>query len=153
MLCSDANCSSQQLSEILSHAPTPDDDQSGNATSRGFSWVMIDLGVFIVPTYFTLRHGTGGFPHWTRTFLFQLSKDGIHFVPCEIALVNDMHPSTATWHIKNNFLESASSFRYVRIHQKCGRHPVCLAGFEVYGQVITAVDIRSSECAPRFPTV
>jgi hypothetical protein len=34
-----------------------------------------------------------------KTFLFQLSKDGIHFIPCEISLINETNSSTATWSI------------------------------------------------------
>jgi hypothetical protein len=105
---------------------------------------MIDLGLVIIPTYFTLRHATGGFPHWTKTFLFQISKDGSHFTSCEISLVNDTNSATATWAIKNNFNDNSTGFRFIRIHQKCGRHPVCIAGLEVYGQILSTVDIRSS---------
>jgi E3 ubiquitin-protein ligase HECTD1 len=120
-----------------------DDEQNLN---RGFSWIMIDLGLFIIPTHFTLRHGTGGFPHWTKTFLFQISKDGIHFLPCEISLINETNASsTATWNIKTNLNENSSGFRFLRFHQKSGRHPVCIAGLELYGQVISAIDIRSSK--------
>lgn len=149
MTCSDANCTSQQISAIISHIPRTDDDETNDETSRAFSWIMIDLGLFILPTHFTLRHGTGGFPHWTKTFLFQISKDGVHFIPCEISLVNDTNAAVATWIIKNNLNENSSGFRYIRIHQKCGRHPVCLSGFEIYGQVISAIDIRSSKFRKR----
>ncbi|CAF1239989.1 unnamed protein product [Adineta ricciae] len=141
--CSDANCTSQQISAIFSHITRTNDEETNDETSRAFSWIMIDLGLFILPTHFTLRHGTGGFPHWTKTFLFQISKDGIHFIPCDISLVNDANASVATWVIKNNLNENSSGFRYIRIHQKCSRHPVCLSGFEIYGQVISAIDIRS----------
>jgi E3 ubiquitin-protein ligase HECTD1 len=143
--CSDNNCSNQQLSEMISHTPrTDDDDGTNNDTNRGYSWIMIDLGLFIIPTHFTLRHGTGGFPHWTKTFLFQISKDGIHFIPCEISLMNETNSSIATWNIKHNFNENSTGFRYIRIHQKSSRHPVCIAGLELYGQVISAIDLRSS---------
>ncbi|CAF0873085.1 unnamed protein product [Rotaria sordida] len=141
--CSDNNCSSQQLSEMISHTSRTDDDENTNDIHHGFSWIMIDLGLFIIPTHFTLRHSTGGFPHWTRSFLFQISKDGTHFIPCEISLVNDTNSSIATWTIKNNLNENSTGFRYIRIHQKCGRHPVSISGLELYGQVISAVDIRS----------
>ncbi|CAF3378660.1 unnamed protein product [Rotaria sp. Silwood1] len=141
--CSDNNCSSQQLSEMISHTSCTDDDENTNDTHHGYSWIMIDLGLFIIPTHFTLRHSTGGFPHWTRSFLFQISKDGTHFMPCEISLVNDTNSSVATWTIKNNLNENSTGFRYIRIHQKCGRHPISISGLELYGQVISAVDIRS----------
>jgi len=100
----------------------------------------------IIPTHVTLRHATGGFAHWTKTLLFQLSKDILHFTSCETSSINDTNSPTATWMIKN-LPENSSGFRYIRIHQKCGRHPVCISGFEVYGQVLSAVDIRSSKIA------
>jgi hypothetical protein len=130
---------------MISHSPRSDDDEDNNDINRGYSWLLIDLGLFIIPTYFTLRHATGGFPHWTKTFLFQISKDGIHFIPCEISLINETNSATATWNIKNNLNENSTGFRFIRIHQKCGRHPVCISGFEIYGQVLSAIDIRSSK--------
>jgi E3 ubiquitin-protein ligase HECTD1 len=130
---------------MISHTLRSDDDENNLDTNRGYSWVLIDLGLVILPTCFTLRHANGGFPHWTKTFLFQISKDGIHFLPCEITLINETNSSTATWNIKNNLNENSTGFRYIRIHQKCGRHPVCIAGLEIYGQVISAIDIRSSK--------
>lgn len=143
--CSDNNCTSQQLSEMISHTARTDDDDNTYDTHHGYTWVMIDLGLSFIPTHFTLRHSTGGFPHWTRSFLFQISKDGTHFIPCDIALVNDTNSSIATWYIKNILNENSTGFRYIRIHQKSGRHPVSIAGFELYGQVLSAVDIRSSK--------
>ena len=130
---------------MISYLPRTDDDDNSSDANRGFSWIMVDLGLFIIPTQFTLRHGTGGFPHWTKTFLFQISKDGIHFLPCEISLINETHASTATWTIKTNLNENSSGFRFLRFHQKSSRHPVCIAGLEIYGQVISAIDIRSSK--------
>ncbi|CAF0944585.1 unnamed protein product [Adineta steineri] len=152
--CSDNNCTSQQLSEILSRTPRSDDDDENNPdTNHGFNWVIIDLGLFIIPTHFTIRHSTGGFPHWTKTFLFQLSKDGIHFISCDIVLINDTNSSTATWNIKSTLNENSTGFRYIRIHQKCGRHPISIAGFEIYGQVISAIDIRSKSELNRFRSI
>jgi hypothetical protein len=105
---------------------------------------MIDLGLLIVPSCVTIRHGAGGYPHWTKTFLFQVSKDGTHFIPCDIVLINESTRSTATWSIKNEFGEHSGGFRYLRLHQKSSRYPVCIAGLEVYGQVLATIDIRSS---------
>ncbi|CAF1384645.1 unnamed protein product [Adineta steineri] len=137
--CSDSNCSSQQLSDVISYTSSIDDHDDSN---RGYSWIMIDLGLVIIPTHFTLRHATGGFAHWPKTLLFQMSKDSLHFTHCETSLINEPNSPTATWMIKNS-MENSSGFRYIRIHQKSGRHPVCIAGFEAYGQVLSAIDIRS----------
>ena len=54
-----------------------------------------------------------------------------------------MNSSIATWMIKNNFNENSTGFRYLRIHQKSGRHPICIAGLELYGHVLSTIDIRS----------
>ena len=143
--CADNHCTPQQLSEMIAHVSRTDDDENSGSLNRGYSWVMIDLGVLVLPTHFTLRHGAGGFLNWTKTFLFQLSKDGLHFLPCEIALVNETQGPISTWTIKTSLNEHSSGFRYIRIHQKSSRHPVCIAGLEVYGQVLSAIDIRSSK--------
>ena len=150
---SDSNCSLLQLSDMISHSPhTDDDDNNSHSSKRGFSWVMIDLGLFILPTHFTLRYRSDGFSYWTKTFLFQVSKDGTHFLPCEMALINETNASTATWAIKTNLNENSSGFRFLRFHQKSSRHPIAIAGFEVYGQVLSAIDIRSSKfyCSRSF---
>jgi hypothetical protein len=73
---------------MISHSPCSDDDENNSDINRGYSWILI--------------YATGGFPHWTKTFLFQISKDGIHFTPCEISLINETNSSTATWSILKN---------------------------------------------------
>jgi len=139
---SDSTCSHQQLSDMVSYSSLMDDDEHENH-HRGSTWLMIDLGLYILPTYLTLKHATGGFPHWTKTFLLQISKDGIHFLPCEISVISETSASIATWIIKNNFNENSSGYRYLRFHQKSSRHPISIAGLEIYGQVLSAIDIRS----------
>lgn len=121
-----------------------DDQDSDEDTSRNFSWILIDLGLLIIPTHFTLRHGKVGSTNWTRGLSFQISKDALHFMTCDTAIVTDTNAPTATWMIKNSF-ENSSGFRYIRIHQKSSRYTVCIAGLEVYGQVLSAVDIRTSK--------
>lgn len=143
--CSDSNCSLQQLSEMISHGSSSDEEENNHEIKRGFNWVIIDLGLLIIPTHFTLRYRSDVFSYWTKTFLFQISKDGIHFLPCEISLINETNASTATWAIKTNLNENSSGFRFLRFHQKSSRHPISITGFEIYGQVISAIDIRSSK--------
>ena len=127
---------------MISHG---DEEENNHEIKRGFNWVIIDLGLLIIPTHFTLRYRSDAFSYWTKTFLFQISKDGTHFLPCEISLINETNASTATWAIKTNLNENSSGFRFLRFHQKSSRHPISIAGFEVYGQVISAIDIRSSK--------
>jgi hypothetical protein len=117
--------------------------------NRNYNWIIIDLGLIILPTHFTLRHATGSVANWTKTLVFQISKDTLHFHPCETSLINENSSPTATWLIKN-LPENSSGFRYIRIHQKCARHPVCISGFEVYGNVLSAIDIRSSKISNMF---
>ncbi|CAM4755870.1 unnamed protein product [Rotaria magnacalcarata] len=140
--CSDNNYSSQQLSDLVSHTLSIDDQDDSEDTIRSFSWIVIDLGLLITPTHFTLRHATGGSNGWTKTVIFQISKDAVQFTPCDTSVVNEMNSSTATWTVKNLF-ENSSGFRYIRIHQKSSRNPIGISGFEVYGQVHSAIDIRS----------
>lgn len=97
----------------------------------------------ILPTHLTLRHATGGLAHWTRSLIFQISKDTLHFLPCDATVLNENSSSTATWSIKN-LPDNPLGFRYIRLQQKCGRHPINIAGFEIYGQVLSSIDIRSS---------
>ncbi|CAF3371074.1 unnamed protein product [Rotaria sp. Silwood1] len=140
--CSDNNYSSQQLSDLISYIPSTNDQEDQEDTNLNLSWIMIDLGLFIIPTHFTLRHATGDVTNWTKNLLFQISKDTTHFLPCETSLVIDTNSSTATWIVKN-ITENSTGFRYIRIHQKFPRNSICISGFEVYGQVLSAIDIRS----------
>ena len=140
--CSDLNSSSQQLSELISHSPPSEENE--DTTNRAHSWIVIDLGLMILPTHLTLRHATGGLAHWTKSLIFQISRDIIHFLPCDATVLNENSSSTATWSIKN-LPENPLGFRYIRMQQKCGRHPINIAGFEIYGQVLSCIDIRSSK--------
>jgi len=63
--------------------------------------------------------------------------------------MNENNSPTATWVIKNP-PEIPLGFRYIRIHQKCGRHSINISGFEVYGQVLSSIDIRSSKIPIEF---
>jgi hypothetical protein len=134
---------------MISHTLNADDNDNNEETNHGYSWIMIDLGLCIIPTHFTLRHGTSDFAQWAKTLLFQISKDALRFTPCETSLINDTNSSTATWIVKN-LTDDSLGFRYIRVHQKSSRHPVCISGFEVYGQVLSAIDIRSSKCFSDF---
>lgn len=98
----------------------------------------------ILPTHLTLRHATGGFAHWTKSLVFQISRDPVHFFPCETSPLTDNNSATATWLIKN-LPDNSPGYRYIRIHQKCNRHPVNISGFEIYGEVLSSIDIRSSK--------
>lgn len=105
---------------------------------------MIDLGLSIIPTHITVRHDATESTLWSKTMLFQVSKDNFRFTPCESSLLTESHGSTATW-IVSDLNVSTTGYRYIRIFPRSGRHLVSIAGFEVYGHVVSSVDIRSSE--------
>ena len=105
---------------------------------------MIDLGLSIIPTHITVRHDATDSTHWSKTMLFQVSKDNFRFTPCESSLLTESHGSTATWTV-TDLNASTTGYRYIRIFPRSGRQLVPIAGFEVYGHVLSAVDIRSSK--------
>lgn len=111
------------------------------------SWFAIDLGMFIIPTAYTLRHARGYGRSALRNWMFQMSKDGINWVTM-LTHSDDKSlaepGSTCTWPIECS-VEEQQGFRHVRIHQN-GRnasgqtHYLSLSGFEIYGKVITVCD-------------
>ncbi|XP_070495105.1 E3 ubiquitin-protein ligase Ufd4 isoform X2 [Chironomus tepperi] len=109
------------------------------------AWFAIDLGMFIVPTAYTLRHARGYGRSALRNWLFQMSKDGVNWTT--LVTHNDdkslVEPgSTCTWPID---CSSDEGFRHVRIQQN-GRnasgqtHYLSLSGFEIYGKVLSVCD-------------
>jgi hypothetical protein len=38
---------------MISHTPHSDDDENNNDINRVYSWILIDLDLIIIPTYFT----------------------------------------------------------------------------------------------------
>ncbi|XP_034475002.1 E3 ubiquitin-protein ligase Ufd4 [Drosophila innubila] len=111
------------------------------------AWFAIDLGVYIVPTAYTLRHARGYGRSALRNWLLQASKDGINWVTL-ITHVDDkslVEPgSTATWPIICAS-DDAKGYRHIRIQQN-GRnasgqtHYLSLSGFEIYGRVVGVCD-------------
>ncbi|CAF1369266.1 unnamed protein product [Rotaria sordida] len=84
--CSGHNYSSQQLSDIISYTSSTDDNENIN---HNFNWIIIDLGLFIIPTHFTLRH---------------------------IQDVNDMNSSTTIWIVKN-LIENSTVYGQELLYQ------------------------------------
>ncbi|KHN87505.1 E3 ubiquitin-protein ligase HECTD1 [Toxocara canis] len=105
----------------------------------------IDLGVFIYPTSYTLRHARGYGRSALRSWLFQGSRNGrtwdVLLVHENDASLNDPG-STATWPLVCS--EGKGPYRYLRIAQN-GRNAsnqtyyLSLSGFEVYGNVVDVV--------------
>ena len=139
---SEANRSSQQLASIIAYQDEEDHDEDDE---RLFTTLVIDLGVLVIPSHFTLRYAAEAPTQWKKSISFQVSKHNFRFISCDATLINETPSPTGTWTVKNS-TDNSSGYRYLRISSKAGRHLGPIAGLEVYGQVLNMVDIRSSEC-------
>nr|XP_016939130.1 E3 ubiquitin-protein ligase Ufd4 [Drosophila suzukii]XP_016939137.1 E3 ubiquitin-protein ligase Ufd4 [Drosophila suzukii] len=111
------------------------------------AWFAIDLGVYIIPTAYTLRHARGYGRSALRNWLLQGSKDGLSWTTLS-SHVDDkslVEPgSTATWPI-TCATDDSVRYRHIRIQQN-GRnasgqtHYLSLSGFEIYGRVVGVAD-------------
>uniref|UniRef100_A0A0M3I707 E3 ubiquitin-protein ligase n=1 Tax=Ascaris lumbricoides TaxID=6252 RepID=A0A0M3I707_ASCLU len=113
----------------------------------------IDLGVYIYPTSYTLRHARGYGRSALRNWLFQGSRNGRTW---DVLLVHENDAalsdpgSTATWPVV--CAEGKGPYRYLRIAQN-GKNAsnqtyyLSLSGFEVYGNVVDVVvdDLKPCE--------
>uniref|UniRef100_A0A182PD90 E3 ubiquitin-protein ligase n=1 Tax=Anopheles epiroticus TaxID=199890 RepID=A0A182PD90_9DIPT len=111
------------------------------------SWFAIDLGIYIIPTAYTLRHARGYGRSALRNWMFQMSKDGVNWVTL-LTHTDDKSlaepGSTCTWPIDCP-ADEQQGYRHVRIHQN-GRnasgqtHYLSLSGFEIYGKVMSVCE-------------
>lgn len=111
------------------------------------SWFTIDLGLFVIPSCYTLRHARGYGRSALRNWLFQMSRDGINwttfYIHTDDTSLNEPG-STASWPIEVP-ADEYQGWRHVRI-QQCGKnasgqtHYLSLSGFEIYGQVTGIAD-------------
>ncbi|XP_055540059.1 E3 ubiquitin-protein ligase Ufd4 isoform X3 [Wyeomyia smithii] len=111
------------------------------------SWFAIDLGMYVIPTAYTLRHARGYGRSALRNWMFQMSKDGISWVTM-LTHTDDKSlaepGSTCTWPIECS-ADEQQGYRHVRIHQN-GRnasgqtHYLSLSGFEIYGKVTSVCE-------------
>ncbi|XP_071499022.1 E3 ubiquitin-protein ligase HECTD1-like [Diadema antillarum] len=118
------------------------------------AWFAIDLGAWIIPSAYTLRHARGYGRSALRNWQYQVSKDGTtwmtlltHTDDCSL----NEPGSTATWPLEPPTSEK-KGWRYVRLHQMgknaSGQtHYLSLSGFEVYGTVTSVVE-ESLSVAP-----
>uniref|UniRef100_UPI00358F4806 E3 ubiquitin-protein ligase HECTD1-like n=1 Tax=Myxine glutinosa TaxID=7769 RepID=UPI00358F4806 len=109
------------------------------------AWFAIDLGLFVIPKAYTLRHAQGYRYSALRNWLFQASKDGYSWLTLCTHTDDDSldEPgSTATWPLEPPKSE-LQGWRHIRLKQM-GRNAseltyhLSLSGFELYGAV-TAV--------------
>ncbi|GFO27459.1 E3 ubiquitin-protein ligase hectd1-like protein, partial [Plakobranchus ocellatus] len=111
------------------------------------AWFAIDLGVWLVPNCYTLRHARGYGKSALRNWEFQMSKDGVTwqtFYKHEGDTSLNEPGSTASWPLEPP-PEDKQGWRHVRIHQMgknaSGQtHYVSLSGFEIYGTVTGVCD-------------
>lgn len=106
------------------------------------SWFSIDLGLYVIPNAYTLRHARGYGRSALRNWYFQMSRDGITwttlYTHSDDNSLNDPG-STSTWPIEI-LPDEYQGWRHVRI-QQAGKnasgqtHYLSLSGFEIYGQV------------------
>lgn len=139
--CSELNRTAQQLASIIAHQDEGEHDEDDE---RQYASIVIDLGVLVIPSHFTLRYAAEASTHWKKTISFQISKHNYRFITCDTTLLNETPSPTGTWLVKNS-TDNSSGYRYLRINSKAGRHLGPVAGLEVYGQVLASVDIRSSK--------
>ncbi|GFR88010.1 E3 ubiquitin-protein ligase HECTD1 [Elysia marginata] len=111
------------------------------------AWFAIDLGVWLVPSCYTLRHARGYGKSALRNWEFQMSKDGVTwqtFYKHEADISLNEPGSTASWPLEPP-AEDKQGWRHVRILQMgknaSGQtHYVSLSGFEIYGTVTGVCD-------------
>lgn len=106
------------------------------------AWFSIDLGVWLIPTAYTLRHARGYGRSALRNWSFQVSKDGISWITiithCDDCSLNEPG-STATWTLESPS-DELQGWRHLRL-QQTGKnasgqtHYLSVSGFEVYGEV------------------
>lgn len=124
-----------------------------HSQDRKDSWFAVDLGLWLIPTSYTLRHARGYSQSALRTWDFQVSKDGDEWVTL-FEHKNDESlgdaGSTATWPLQAPAGEE-QGFRFIRIQQRGTNSSgstsyLSLSGFEVYGKVtgVAEVDIAES---------
>ncbi|XP_061631329.1 E3 ubiquitin-protein ligase HECTD1 isoform X2 [Phyllopteryx taeniolatus] len=109
------------------------------------AWFAVDLGLWVIPSAYTLRHARGYGRSALRNWVFQVSKDGqnwstvyTHVDDCSL----NEPGSTATWPLDPS-KEEKQGWRHIRIKQmgknaSAQTHYLSLSGLELYGTV-TAV--------------
>ncbi|XP_043220195.1 E3 ubiquitin-protein ligase HECTD1-like [Amphibalanus amphitrite] len=128
-----------RLEDVLSRDPTPLNCHT-NDDKR--AWLAVDLGMWVIPTCYTLRHARGYGRSALRNWVFQVSKDGLSwttlYMHIEDTSLNEPG-STASWPLLAP-TEETQGWRHIRI-QQTGRnasgqtHYLSLSGLEVYGTV------------------
>jgi len=126
-----------KLEDILSREPAA---LNCHTNDDRRAWFAIDLGVWLEPSSYTLRHARGYGRSAVRTWQLQGSRDGLNWEVLSDHSGDERlgEPgSTATWSLR---AEPGAAYRHIRL-QQLGRnasgqtHYLSLSGFEIYGRV------------------
>ncbi|XP_067009629.1 E3 ubiquitin-protein ligase HECTD1 isoform X3 [Anabrus simplex] len=106
------------------------------------AWFAVDLGLWVLPSSYTLRHARGYGRSALRNWLFQVSKDGLNwttlYTHVDDSALNEPG-STSSWPLEPPADEN-QGWRHIRL-QQTGKnasgqtHYLSLSGFEIYGTV------------------
>ena len=133
-----------KLEDILSREPAA---LNCHTNDDRRAWFAIDLGLWIIPSAYTLRHARGYGRSALRNWQFQVSKDGVNwttlFNHTDDQSLNDPG-STGTWNL-NTIEDEKQGWRHIRLQQggknASGQtHYLSLSGFELYGTVTGVCD-------------
>ncbi|XP_076834406.1 E3 ubiquitin-protein ligase HECTD1 isoform X7 [Brachyhypopomus gauderio] len=106
------------------------------------AWFAVDLGLWVIPSAYTLRHARGYGRSALRNWVFQVSKDGQNWMTLythvDDGSLNEPG-STATWPLDPS-KDEKQGWRHIRIKQMgknaSGQtHYLSLSGLEIYGTV------------------
>ncbi|KAK3734839.1 hypothetical protein QZH41_011760, partial [Actinostola sp. cb2023] len=110
------------------------------------SWFSVDLGLWVRPSCYTLRHARGYGRSALRNWLFQASKDGKNWITLYTHTDDNSlnEPgSTASWPLEPP--EDEEGWRHFRL-QQAGKnasgqtHYLSLSGLEIYGTIHGAIE-------------
>jgi hypothetical protein len=125
--------------DIMSRDSEP---RNCHTKDRPNSWFAIDLGLWLIPSKYTLRHARGYGKSALREWQLQGSKDGMNWVTLRAHTQDEalVEPgSTHTWEVTPP-ADSEGGWRHLRILQcgknAAGKNYLSLSGFEIYGKVV-----------------
>ncbi|EFO85309.1 hypothetical protein CRE_21657 [Caenorhabditis remanei] len=152
--CSDPRQPFGKPEDLLSRDQNPINCHTSDDKNSHFT---IDLGLFVIPTSYTLRHARGYGRSALRNWALQGSNDtkswDILITHTDDKSLGDPG-STATWHLE----KGTASYRYIRIAQNgknsSGQtHYLSCSGFEIYGDIVDVVKEAICEDLPKKESV
>ena len=128
-----------------------------HTNNKADSWFAVDLGLWLVPTAYTLRHARGYSKSALRNWVLEASKDGKSWTVLRNHVKDealDAPGSTATWQLEAP--ADDQGWRHVRIrltgpNQGGSSNYVSLSGLELYGRVMAVepeLEIPTDGSAP-----